>query len=218
MNQELFFSESQWRSLKEFAQCLSDAYYHISGSKFNGAEERFSLALKAATYNLDCDVHDPLFFAKVANGIRRLVVTDKVTVYGDGPEEFGIHIIQSIGQMVRDKVSRELARTGLHRRLHYSFCYRCGGTDFFYPVKDGEEYPLFTVRFRWQEKDTLQLYDCSVNSLLMWLARIPCDTKIAEAVKIFKPFLSSINCVKIPEGNEKSRRGWWNTNTKTSEE
>jgi len=214
MNQELYFSESQWRALREFAQALEDAYYTIFQSKFENARERFSLALKAATVNLDCDASDPEFFNKLARGIRRLPVTDKITVYGDGAEDFGVHVIQTVAKLVGEKVSKELARTGLWRRISYEYCYRPGGIEFFSQLRDGAEYPLLTVRFLWNEKDMSQFYDCPLNSLLIWLAKVPTDTKLPEALRIFRPFLTSINCIKLSARNVPSFNGWFSKNEK----
>lgn len=217
MNQELFFTESQWQALKEFAQILDDAYYCILQSKFENAQERYALAIKAAISNLDKNIMEPEFFQKIAQGIRRLQITDKVTVYGDGPEDFNIHALQSVGQMVAKKISKELARTGLWRRMNYLFCYRLSGTDFFSQIREGDGYPLLTVRFNWSEK-TISAYDCSLHALLIWLAKVPSDTKLPEAVKIFKPFLSSICCTKLIDSGDLSRRGWWKDTSKEPNE
>lgn len=218
MNQELFFSESQWEILREFARALDDAYYCTLKSKFEGAaRERFALALRAAMCNLDCGPDSPEFFSKIARGIRRLPVTDKVTVYGDGPEDFNIQALQSIGTMVAKKISKELSRTGLWRRVNYLFCYRPSGTDFFSQIREGDDYPILTVRFTWSEKDVVA-YDCSLNSLLVYLAKVPTDTKLPEALKIFKPFLTCICCTKLTDSGDHSRRGWWKDTAKEPNE
>lgn len=212
MNQELYFSNRQWHALMNFAAALDDVCYCPGLTMADGDRERFSLALRAATYNLDCDVHDPEFFRKIARGIRRLPLTDKVTVYGNGAEDFGVHVIQAVSRMVFEKIKDELNRTGLWRRLSYEFCYRPCGTDFLSHFKEGDSYPLVTVRFTWNEKNMSQSYDCAINDLLIWLAKVPNGTKINKAAEIFKPFLRSICCTILTSKNDPSRRGWWGKN------